>query len=115
MRNSFAVFLMIKQPTKSYRTDTTLPNPRLLRSGKPSDGDSLHVRYQERQYIFRLYFVDAPESDAKLKERVQDPAAYFSLSAGDIPSAGELAAGFTRQKLLAQPFTVITQIGRAHV
>jgi competence ComEA-like helix-hairpin-helix protein len=65
--------------------------------------------HKGREYICRLYFVDAPESDPALAERAKDQAAYFGLSANDIPRAGELAARFTREKLAGRNFTVVTR------
>lgn len=73
------------------------------------DGDSFQVTHKGREYSFRLYFVDAPEADPTLKDRVQDQAAYFGIAAGDMPPAGELAAKFTREKLSGRDFTVITR------
>jgi competence protein ComEA len=76
---------------------------------KEVDGDSFHVLHEGRHYIFRLYFVDAPEKDASLQERIQDQAAYFGISEQAIPRAGELAGKFTRQKLTGTKFTVTTR------
>lgn len=73
------------------------------------DGDSFHVLHKDREYIFRLYFVDAPESDAALKDRVEDQAAFFGISKSDIPRAGLLASRFTREKLTGQDITIITR------
>ena len=73
------------------------------------DGDSFHVVHQDREYIFRLYFVDTPETDASLKDRVADQAAYFGIAADDIPRAGKLAARFTRDQLAAGTFTILTR------
>jgi competence ComEA-like helix-hairpin-helix protein len=73
------------------------------------DGDSFHVTHQGREYIFRLYFVDAPEGDATLTERAREQAAYFGISPKDIPRAGKLAAQFTREALSAREFKVITR------
>ena len=73
------------------------------------DGDSFHVRHDGREYIFRLYFVDAPESDPTLKDRAKDQAAYFGISPEDIPRAGQLAAQFTRAALTGTEFTITTR------
>jgi competence ComEA-like helix-hairpin-helix protein len=73
------------------------------------DGDSFQVQHKDRTYIFRLYFVDAPEADASLQERIQDQAAYFGISTTDIPRGGRLAAQFTREKLTGREFTVVTR------
>jgi DNA uptake protein ComE-like DNA-binding protein len=72
-----------------------------------NDGDSFHVRAGGKEYIFRLYFVDAPETDTRLPERVAEQAKYFNVSAQQILRIGLEAEQFTRQKL-AQPFTVRT-------
>ena len=63
------------------------------------DGDSFQVQHKDRTYIFRLYFVDAPEADVSLRERIEDQAAYFGISTADIPRTGKLAAQFTRERL----------------
>jgi competence ComEA-like helix-hairpin-helix protein len=73
------------------------------------DGDSFHVLHEQREYIFRLYFVDAPESDSTLKDRIKDQAAYFGISPNDIPHAGQLAARFTREKLTGRDITIVTR------
>ena len=73
------------------------------------DGDSFQVRHRGREYIFRLYFVDAPESDAALTERAKDQAAYLGIRAEDIPRAGRFASGFTRELLSGREFTVVTR------
>ena len=73
------------------------------------DGDSFHVAHKGREYIFRLYFVDAPEADAALTERATDQAAYFGVAIKDIPRGGKLATEFTRAKLAEREFTIITR------
>ena len=77
-----------------------LPNP-------ANDGDSFHVRARGKEYIFRLYFVDTPETDASLPERVAEQAKYFRVTVPETLQIGTEAERFTRQKL-AQPFTVRT-------
>ncbi len=73
------------------------------------DGDSFHVLHRGREYIFRLYYVDAPESDTNLTDRIKDQAAYFGISPGDIPRASSAASHFTRKSLSASEFKVITR------
>lgn len=73
------------------------------------DGDSFHARHDARDYIFRLYFVDAPESNNTFADRNKDQAAYFGIATNDIPRAGRLAAQFTREALSSADFTVITR------
>ena len=53
----------------------TLTNCRYLPNAA-NDGDSFHVRAEGREYIFRLYFVDTPETDDGIPERVKEQAKY---------------------------------------
>ena len=73
------------------------------------DGDSFHVLYKDREYYFRLYFVDAPETDLEFKDQVESQAAYFGIAQSDVARAGNLASRFTRQKLTGRDITVITR------
>jgi competence protein ComEA len=73
------------------------------------DGDSFRVQHRGREYIFRLYFVDAPERDPALTERAKDQAAYLGIRTEDIPRAGQLAGQFTRDLLAAGEFTIVTR------
>jgi endonuclease YncB( thermonuclease family) len=77
-----------------------LPNP-------ANDGDSFHVQAGKREYIFRLYFVDSPETDASVPERVSEQARYFGATTPQTLQIGLEAERFTRQQL-ARPFTVHT-------
>lgn len=77
--------------------------------GAAIDGDSFHVRHDDREYIFRLYFVDALETDTQLSQRMVDQAAYFGISSNDIARGGELATEFTRTELGAGGFTILTR------
>lgn len=79
-----------------------------------SDGDSFEVEHQGRTYRFRLYFVDAPEkdapkSDAEIKQRIREQAAYFGIPPSDIPRGASLAAEFSLGRLKGHPFTVVTR------
>lgn len=77
-------------------------------SAEASDGDSFHVKYGQREFIFRLYFVDAPETDASLKDRIREQCEYFGVTPEEILKAGEAAKKFTSE-WLKQPFTVTTR------
>ncbi len=90
------------------RTWTTLENCTLI-SNRSNDGDSFHVRVKRREYIFRLYFVDAPETDASVPARVEEQAKYFGITQAQALQVGEAAKRFTNEKL-AQPFTVQTRM-----
>jgi competence protein ComEA len=66
---------------------------------RPNDGDSFHVSVEGHEYIFRLYFVDAPETSAEFRDRVEEQAAYFGVTVDQVLQVGELAKQFTREKL----------------
>jgi endonuclease YncB( thermonuclease family) len=89
----------------------TLENCRLV-PNPANDGDSFHVRVNEKDYLFRLYFVDAPETDAANPARLIEQAKHFGISVPQIIEMGEAAKEFTRDKL-AEPFTVVTRMANA--
>jgi len=74
-----------------------------------ADGDSFQVSYHERTYIFRLYFVDAPESDSSLRDRIIDQSAYFGIQPVDVLRGGKVATKFSLEKLKGREFTVVTR------
>jgi endonuclease YncB( thermonuclease family) len=78
-----------------------MPNP-------SDDGDSFHVKWKGDEFIFRLYFVDAPETDAEFPERVREQAKYFGITSKQAIEVGRTAAAFTRGKLAGKGFTVFT-------
>jgi len=75
-----------------------LPNP-------ANDGDSFHIQAGSKEYIFRLYFVDAPETEMSLPERVREQAKYFGLTVPQTLQVAKEALKFSREKL-ARPFVV---------
>jgi len=79
-----------------------------LRRHPANDGDSFHVRYKNRSYIFRLYYVDAPETDRSVEERVVEQAGYFDISESDAIRLGKAARAFA-EDFLKDGFTVYTK------
>jgi len=77
-----------------------------------NDGDSFHVNANGKQYMFRLYFVDAPETDAGTPVRLVEQAKHFGITVPQVIELGETAKAFTKQKL-AEPFTVTTRMANA--
>jgi len=77
-----------------------------------NDGDSFHTRVNRRHYIFRLYWVDAPETDMSYPERVQAQADYFGIAPADVIRFGKEAARFTRD-FLKEPYTVHSKLADA--
>jgi len=56
-----------------------LENCRLI-VNPANDGDSFHVSVGEKEYLFRLYLVDAPETDAMTPARLVEQAKYFAIT-----------------------------------
>ncbi len=85
-----------------------------------NDGDSFHVNDAGGESIYRLYAVDAPESefDSQVEDRIAEQAVHFGISMDESIKQGKVATKFT-EKLLRQPFTVITRhqaaLGRSDI
>jgi len=88
-----------------------LENCRLI-SNPANDGDSFHASAGAREYIFRLYMVDAPETDEMNPARLIEQAKYFAITVPQAIEVGQAAKEFTRQKL-SEPFTVFTHMSDA--
>ncbi len=97
---SFAPLAHASGPWVTLKDCRYLPN-------EANDGDSFHVRSANKEYIFRLYFVDAPETDASIPARVREQAKYFHATVPQTLQVGKEAERFTRQQLV-RPFTVRT-------
>ena len=82
-----------------------IPNP-------ANDGDSFHVSAGQKEYLFRLYFVDAPETDEMTPRRLIDQAKYFGITVPQAIEVGRAAKAFAQEKL-SQSFTVFTHMSDA--
>ena len=82
-----------------------------------NDGDSFHVKptnIKTRKYLFRLYFVDTPESETSLPERLQVQADYFGIpDPKDVVKVGKEAVKFTEKFLANGNFTVYSRLADA--
>lgn len=82
-----------------------------------NDGDSFHVKptnIKTRRYLFRLYFVDTPESETSLPERLQVQADYFGIAdPKDVVKVGKEAVKFTEKFLEDGNFTVYSRLSDA--
>ena len=79
-----------------------------LRSDPSNDGDSFHAACNGKSYYFRLYFVDCPETQERLKDRILEQAQVFGMDPKYVLKMGKVAEDFTRDRL-KQPFTVWTE------
>jgi DNA uptake protein ComE-like DNA-binding protein len=90
---------------------TVLENCRFI-VNPADDGDSFHVSVSNKEYIFRLYLVDTPETDARTPARLIEQAKYFQITVPQAIEVGEAAKEFTSEKL-SEPFTVFTRMSDA--
>lgn len=79
-----------------------------LLPNRSNDGDSFHVEHEGKEYIFRLYFVDAPETSRTIESRVAEQAAHFGVSQRAVLRSGKKAEEFTA-KALRGKFEVLTR------
>src|SRR5438552_4731954 len=105
------VFLLATAGLLAQGEWTKLEHCQLVRN-PGNDGDSFHVRANDKEYIFRLYLVDAPETDAADPARLIEQAKHFGISVPQVIELGEAAKSFV-QKKLAEPFTVLTRMANA--
>ncbi len=75
---------------------------------KYNDGDSFRVNCGGREFVLRLYYIDAPESDLTNGARVGEQRAYFGVTIEDILATGESATKRVRE-ILQEPFSVSTR------
>ena len=88
-----------------------------LRESGGNDGDSFHVEVGSlksataRHKLFRLYFVDTPESEDSLPERLEDQRKYWNLpDAQTVVKCGKMASKFTKEYLGKQPFIALSKL-----
>ncbi|HMP73277.1 MAG TPA: thermonuclease family protein [Kiritimatiellia bacterium] len=74
-----------------------------------NDGDSFHARHNRRRYIFRIYWVDAPETDRSLPDRVAEQAEYWGISENDVVRLGKQATKVAMD-FLKDGFTAHTRL-----
>jgi competence ComEA-like helix-hairpin-helix protein len=103
-----AVDLGAREESKDW---VVLENCRLI-VNSANDGDSFHASVANKEYIFRLYLVDAPETDALTPARLVEQAKYFQITVPQVIEVAEAAKEFAREKL-SQPFTVFTRMSDA--
>jgi competence ComEA-like helix-hairpin-helix protein len=103
-----AVDLGAREGSKDW---VVLENCRLI-VNSANDGDSFHASVDDKEYIFRLYLVDAPETDALTPARLVEQAKYFQITVPQVIEVGEAAKEFARGKL-SEPFRVFTRMSDA--
>ena len=77
-----------------------------------NDGDSFRVRSGEKEFLVRLYFVDAPETNLRYPDRTREQAEYFDATLDETLKGGRAARDLVRDTL-KEPFTVWTRYASA--
>jgi endonuclease YncB( thermonuclease family) len=78
-----------------------------------NDGDSFHVLLRDqKEVVFRLYFVDTPEEERVYADCIAEQAAYFDITPDSAIEIGHEASEFIK-RALAKPFTIYTRSRRA--
>jgi endonuclease YncB( thermonuclease family) len=95
-----AMFLVCAGPFNldAHGPWVTLEGGHFLRK-RFNDGDSFHISIKGKEYVFRLYFVDAPETNLEFPKLVDKQATAFGLDPRDTTQVGHNARDFTRTEL----------------
>jgi len=101
--------LLLILPVASARKWTELDGVE-YEASKYHDGDSFRAKRNRSTYIFRLYFVDTPETDARFPNRIKKQADYFGIEVDQAMEGGEDAAKWLHDLLQSQErLTVYTR------
>ena len=110
MKRFLPLLILLAAPASQAERDWTTFEDCTLIEDPANDGDSFHVRYKEREYIVRLYFVDCPETDTRYPDRVKEQGDYFGgLSEKETLRVGKKATEFTEKWLKGGSFTMHTR------
>ena len=85
----------------------TLPDCQYV-EGNGTDGDSFRVKCDTNEFIVRLFFVDATETNLRYAERTREQSEYFGVTLDETMKAGRKARD-TVQELLREPFVIHTR------
>ena len=84
-----------------------------FKENEANDGDSFHAKRNATEYLFRLYFVDTPETDIRYPERVQAQADYFGVTSEQVVKGAKEATTYVQKLLKDKPLTVYTRYADA--
>ena len=73
-----------------------------------NDGDSFLIRHGDKESVFRLYFVDSPETSEFFGERVAEQAAYYGITKKRTIAVGNYATKFSAH-FMEGSFSVYTK------
>ncbi len=66
---------------------------------KNNDGDSFRVKCEEKDFVLRLYFIDAPETNLRDGERTHQQSEHFGVSLDETMKAGVKATEVARETM----------------
>ncbi len=104
----FALLPALSGHSAETKKWSTLQACRYL-ADKSNDGDSFLVQCGQQKFFVRLYFVDAPESDASFPERVRQQYEHFGVTLDELTRAGARARDYVQHVLVQRPFVVHTK------
>jgi endonuclease YncB( thermonuclease family) len=77
---------------------------------KSNDGDSFLVQCANaKKFFVRLYFVDAPESEASFPERVRQQYDYFGVTMDELTRGGAQARDYVQRLVGNRYFSIFTR------
>ena len=66
---------------------------------KNNDGDSFRIKCEEKDFVLRLYFIDAPETNLRDGERTHQQSEHFGVSLDETMKAGVKATEVARETM----------------
>jgi endonuclease YncB( thermonuclease family) len=97
MRHFFA-FLLALTPIAQAAEWETLKNP-TFDSASFTDGDSIPLVTEDGEMIINLYFIDAPETNDRYPDKINEQAQYWGRTVEETIAAGKAAGEFVRTAL----------------
>lgn len=89
-----------------------------LLQSRSNDGDSFRVTHRGKEYIFRLYGADCPETDMSFPDRVSEQALEFGVTPATAVEWGHRATHRTAE-ILRSGFRIVTKwedaLGRSNI
>ncbi|MGK0190572.1 MAG: endonuclease YncB(thermonuclease family) [Verrucomicrobiales bacterium] len=81
-----------------------------LVESRANDGSTLRIRHRDNEYVFRLYFVDTPETTLNNGDIIRSQTRYFNyITEERLLETGAEAREFALKLLRSRPFAVFTQ------
>ena len=104
-------------PSPAESSDWSYLKECRLITGRNGDGDSFHVKHEQGETEFRLYYVDTPESEYKTYrggdsngKRIAEQGDYFGgLSQQETTAIGQEGKNFVKKLLAKNDFEVSTK------